>query len=74
MLVHILMLCFNHFKEAGNLEMYARCLNMLGVIYGALGTVIVLLMWLYLTAIILIFGAEVNAALMTVKNEMTGSY
>jgi len=27
----------NHFKEAGNLEMYARCLNMLGVIYGALG-------------------------------------
>ena len=27
----------NHFKEADNLEMYARCLNMLGVIYGALG-------------------------------------
>ena len=44
------------------------------IIYGALGAVIVLLMWLYLTAIILIFGAEVNAALMTVKNEMTGSY
>lgn len=44
------------------------------IIYGALGAVIVLLMWLYLTAIILILGAEVNAALMTVKNEMTGSY
>ena len=27
----------NHFKEAGNLEMYARTLNMLGVIYAALG-------------------------------------
>lgn len=27
----------NHFKEADNLEMYARCLNMLGVIYAALG-------------------------------------
>lgn len=27
----------NHFKEADNLEMYARCLNLLGVIYGALG-------------------------------------
>lgn len=26
-----------HFKEAENFEMYARCLNMLGVIYGALG-------------------------------------
>ena len=27
----------NHFKEAGNLSMYARSLNMLGVIDGALG-------------------------------------
>ena len=27
----------NHFKECGNLEQYARCLNMLGVIYAALG-------------------------------------
>lgn len=27
----------NHFKEAGNLEQYARGLNMLGVIYAALG-------------------------------------
>ncbi|MBQ6856267.1 MAG: YihY/virulence factor BrkB family protein [Lachnospiraceae bacterium] len=44
------------------------------IIYGALGAVIVLLMWLYLTAIILILGAEVNAALMTVRSEMTGSY
>ena len=27
----------NHFQEAGNLEQYARSLNMLGVIYAALG-------------------------------------
>ena len=33
------------------------------VIYGTLGTVIVLLMWLYITAIILIMGAELNAVL-----------
>jgi len=39
------------------------------IIYGTLGAVIVLLMWLYLTAIILILGAEVNAALMTVRSE-----
>lgn len=39
------------------------------VIYGTLGTVIVLLMWLYMTAIILIMGAELNAALLSVRGE-----
>lgn len=38
------------------------------VIYGTLGAVIVLLMWLYMTAVILILGAELNAALQTVRN------
>lgn len=33
------------------------------IIYGALGTVMVLLIWLYLTAVILILGAEFNAAI-----------
>ena len=33
------------------------------VIYGALGAVIALLVWLYMTAVILIMGAEINAAL-----------
>lgn len=33
------------------------------VIYGTLGAVIALLSWLYMTAILLIMGAEVNAAL-----------
>lgn len=36
------------------------------LIYGTLGAVIVLLMWLYMTSIILIMGAELNAALQTV--------
>lgn len=39
------------------------------VIYGTLGAVIVLLMWLYITAVILIVGAELNAALQTVRSE-----
>ncbi len=39
------------------------------VIYGTLGAVIVLLIWLYLTAVILILGAELNAALATVQLE-----
>lgn len=38
------------------------------VIYGTLGAVIVLLSWLYMTAIILIMGAELNAALQAQKS------
>lgn len=40
------------------------------VIYGTLGAVIVLLMWLYMTAVILILGAELNSALQTVRNAL----
>ena len=39
------------------------------VIYGTLGAVIVLLIWLYLTACILILGAEFNAALSYAETE-----
>ena len=39
------------------------------IIYGTLGAVIVLLMWLYMTAVILIMGAELNAALKTARGE-----
>ncbi|MBQ9742752.1 MAG: YihY/virulence factor BrkB family protein [Ruminococcus sp.] len=35
-------------------------------VYGALGAVIVLLVWLYMSAIILILGAELNSTLQTV--------
>lgn len=38
-------------------------------VYGALGTVIVLLVWLNLTAVILILGAEINAALAKVNSQ-----
>lgn len=40
------------------------------VIYGALGAVIVLLVWLYMTAVILILGAELNSALQTVRHAL----
>lgn len=39
------------------------------VIYGTLGTVIILMIWLYLTAVALIMGAEVNGALNDMKRE-----
>ena len=39
------------------------------LIYGALGTVIVLMMWLNLTAVVLIMGAEVNGVLLSMRGE-----
>lgn len=39
------------------------------VIYGTLGAVIMLLVWLYLASFILIFGAEFNAALFAIREE-----
>ncbi len=41
------------------------------VIYGALGTVIVLMMWLNLTAVVLIMGAEVNGVLVSLRGRRT---
>lgn len=43
------------------------------IIYGTLGAVIVLLMWLYITAFVLILGAELNAAFLTVRTRNTES-
>lgn len=40
------------------------------VIYGTLGAVIVLLMWLYMTSFILILGAEYNASLANARQEL----
>ncbi len=39
------------------------------MIYGTLGTIVITMVWLYLTAFTLIIGAEFNAALMKVKTE-----
>lgn len=41
------------------------------LIYGALGTVIVLMMWLNLTAVVLIMGAEINGALASIRGRRT---
>ena len=50
-------------------SVYVENFSNYSAIYGALGTVIVLLIWLYLTAIVLVMGAEVNAILLTVGQE-----
>lgn len=43
------------------------------VIYGTLGAVIVLLIWLNLTSAVLIMGAEINGALLDMDNRMVSS-
>ena len=42
------------------------------VVYGTLGTVIVLLIWLYLTSVILILGSELNVAIKNVRSDDIG--
>lgn len=39
------------------------------IIYGTLGAVIILMVWLYMTSLILILGAELNSARKTVKEK-----
>ena len=48
---------------------YVENFGRYSVLYGALGTVIVLMMWLNLTAAALIMGAEVNGVLMALRGE-----
>ena len=48
---------------------YVEYISNYDLIYGALGTVIVLLIWLYLTALTLILGAEVNDTLACLRQK-----
>ena len=41
------------------------------LIYGTLGAVIVLLLWLYLASVMLIMGAEFNSVLMVLRKQHT---
>ena len=50
---------------------YVEHFSHYATIYGTLGTVVVLLIWLYLTAIMLIMGAELNAAISSVRQKYT---
>lgn len=51
---------------------YAEQIADYSVLYGSIGAVIVLLMWLYVTAVILIMGAEWNGVLLSLRKERAG--
>lgn len=48
-------------------SLYVENFGKYSVVYGALGTVIVLLLWLYMTSFAMILGAEINAAVLDAK-------
>lgn len=48
---------------------YVENIASYSIIYGTLGAMIILLMWLYLTALSIIMGVEFNAALQEVRGE-----
>ncbi len=52
---------------------YVHTIATFDAIYGPLSSVIVLLFWVYLTATIVVFGAEVSAALPGIANGGTGA-
>ena len=50
-------------------SLYVENLGRYSLLYGTLGAIIVLLLWLYLTATLLIMGAEFNSVLLELKSE-----
>lgn len=49
---------------------YVENFSNYSIIYGTLGTVIVLLIWLYLSSVILILGAELNVAIKAIAQNV----
>ena len=39
------------------------------ILYGSIGTAIVLLIWLYMSSVVLIMGAELNGTLISLRKD-----
>lgn len=52
------------------LRVYLHFFNDFSVIYGSLGAVIILLMWFYITGLMLLLGAEINSEFEVLSNEI----
>ena len=53
-------------------SVYVDYIASYSLLYGSVGTAVVLLMWLYLTAVTLILGAELNGTLIALRRERDG--
>lgn len=53
----------------GGFRLYLNYFNSYDRTYGSLGAVIILLLWLYLTAVVLMIGGAINAVLHDLRNE-----
>ena len=54
-------------------SLYVDYIASYSLLYGSVGTAVVLLMWLYLTAVTLILGAELNGTLIALRRERDGA-
>ena len=61
------------FSSSALLGIYLRRFAYLNAMYGALASFIVLMIWLQITAIAILLGAELNVALAKVKNSLENS-
>ena len=50
-------------------SLYVETAARYSVIYGSIGAIIVLLLWLYLAAVMLIMGAEFNSVLLELQKK-----
>ena len=39
------------------------------LLYGSIGTVVVLMIWLYMSSVVLIMGAELNGTIMSLRKD-----
>ena len=49
--------------------MYVENFANYSLLYGSIGTVVVLMIWLYMSANVLILGAELNGTLVAMRKE-----
>jgi membrane protein len=52
-------------------RLYLHYFNTYSVTYGSLGAVVILLMWFYITGLMLLLGAEVNSKIEAAAAEKT---
>ena len=53
-------------------RLYLSYFNTYDATYGSIGAFIVLLLYLYISSLTILFGAELNAALIRIKEEISG--